>query len=176
MTYEDIWQKIKKMSLRNRKMLAYEMSLSLNSSPEGREAVGYIHPHYYIDAKSVHDILFYAPHSQLEIEDKEGKYYKALKELLEEDKEFHLRVKRHSWLPGLLNDKIEKHIIKDYISIRYKGEVRNVEYSISPSKDIAGERPHSLFITLKNGNEVVYKMTACNDKNGYEQMTFTKMG
>ena len=40
MTYEDIWQKIKRMGLRDRKQLALEMTLKgLN--------IGYVHPHYY---------------------------------------------------------------------------------------------------------------------------------
>jgi hypothetical protein len=44
MTYEEIWQKIKRMGQRDRKQLAYEMTLKgLN--------VGYVHPHYYFDAK-----------------------------------------------------------------------------------------------------------------------------
>lgn len=60
MTYEDIWQKIKSMSQRERKQLAYEMTLKgFNAS--------YIHPHYYFDAKAVHDILFYPPNSQKEL-------------------------------------------------------------------------------------------------------------
>lgn len=71
MTYEEIWQKIKDMSLRNRKLLAYEMTLKGFN-------VGYIHPHYHFDAKSVHDILFYPPNSQHEMKDKDGKNYKAL--------------------------------------------------------------------------------------------------
>ena len=37
MTYEEIWQKIKRMSQRNRRLLAYEMTL------KGFD-IGYIHP------------------------------------------------------------------------------------------------------------------------------------
>ena len=67
MTYEDIWQKVKRMRQRDRKQLAYEMTLKgLN--------VGYVHPHYYFDAKGVHTILFYPKGSQHEIDDKDGKY------------------------------------------------------------------------------------------------------
>ena len=76
MTYEEIWQKIKRMSQRNRRLLAYEMTL------KGFD-IGYIHPHYYFDAKTVHDILFYPTNSQHEIEDKDGTYYNALKNIIE---------------------------------------------------------------------------------------------
>lgn len=40
MTYEEIWKKIKGMSQRERRHLAYEMPL------KGFD-VGYIHPYYY---------------------------------------------------------------------------------------------------------------------------------
>ena len=53
MTYEEIWQKVKRMRQRDRKQLAYEMTL------KGLD-VGYIHPHYYFEAKGVHTILFYS--------------------------------------------------------------------------------------------------------------------
>lgn len=81
MGYEEIWQKIKSMSQQYRKMLAYEMTLKgIN--------VGYIHPHYYFDAKNVHDILFYPKHSQHEIDDKDDIYYQALKGIMEMIKRF----------------------------------------------------------------------------------------
>ena len=83
MTYEEVWQKIKCMSQRNRKLLACELSLSLNSSSEGKKTIGYIHPHYYFDAKAVHDILFYPTNSQHEVDDKNGTYYNALKRIIE---------------------------------------------------------------------------------------------
>ena len=55
------------MRLRDRKLLAYEMThKGLN--------VGYIHPHYYFDAKGVHTILFYPKGSQYETDDKDRKY------------------------------------------------------------------------------------------------------
>ena len=67
MTYEEIWQKVKRMRQRDRKQLASEMShKGLN--------VGYVHPHYYFDAKGVHTILFYSKGSQHEIDDKDVKY------------------------------------------------------------------------------------------------------
>lgn len=66
--YEDIWQMIMRMSQRGRKLLAYEMSLKGFN-------VAYIHPHYYFDAKAVHDILFYPSNSQREVEDKDGLHY-----------------------------------------------------------------------------------------------------
>lgn len=92
------------MSQRNRKLLACELSLSLNSSSGGKETIGYIHPHYYFDAKTVHDILFYPLDSLHEIEDKDGTYYKALKGIIEDDTEIHVRVKRYAWLPRFIND------------------------------------------------------------------------
>ena len=67
MTYEEIWQKIKSMSQRDRKLLAYEMTLKNFN-------VGYIHPRYYFDAKAVHDILFYPSDSQHETDDQDRKY------------------------------------------------------------------------------------------------------
>ncbi|MDD6516546.1 MAG: hypothetical protein PUF63_01350 [Prevotella sp.] len=67
MTYKDIWKKIKRMGQRDRKQLAYEMTLKdLN--------VGHVHPHYYFDAKGVHTIIFYPKGSQHEIDDKDVKY------------------------------------------------------------------------------------------------------
>lgn len=53
--------------------------------------VGYIHPLYYFNAKAIHDIVFYAPHKQWETEDKDGTYYNALKEIVENDKEIHIK-------------------------------------------------------------------------------------
>lgn len=167
MTYEEIWQKIKRMSQRNRRLLAYEMT------HRGIE-VGYIHPHYYFDAKAVHDILFYPSNSQHEIEDKNGTYYNALKEIVENDKEIHVQVKRYSGLPRIFNDWREGKIVKAYICSRVNEEYVNAWYKILPGKSLAGERPRSLFLTLSNGSEVVYKMTECSHKNGYELLTFSR--
>lgn len=167
MTYEEIWQKIKRMSQRNRRLLAYEMT------HRGIE-VGYIHPHYYFDAKAVHDILFYPSNSQHEIEDKNGTYYNALKEIVENDKEIHVQVKRYSGLPRIFNDWREGKIVKAYICSRVNEEYVNAWYKILPDKSLAGERPRSLFLTLSNGSEVVYKMTECSHKNGYELLTFSR--
>jgi len=162
MTYEEIWQKIKRMSQRNRRLLAYEMT------HRGIE-VGYIHPHYYFDAKAVHDILFYPSNSQHEIEDKNGTYYNALKEIVENDKEIHVQVKRYSGLPRIFNDWREGKIVKDYIYSRINEEYVNAWYRILPGDSLAGERPRSLFIMKKDGSEVVYRMTAAQGKD----MTFT---
>ena len=146
---------------------AYEMTLNDFN-------VGYIHPHYYFDAKTIHDIVFYAPHKQWETEDEDGTYYKALKEIVENDKEIHIRVKRHTWLPRFINDWREGKIVKDYICSRINEEYVNAWYKILPGKSLAGERPRSLFLTLSNGSEVVYKMTECSHKNGYELLTFSR--
>ena len=175
MTYEEIWQKIKRMSQRNLKLLACELSLSLNSSSEGKKTIGYIHPHYYFDAKAVHDILFYPSNSQHEIEDKDGTYYNALKEIVENDKEIHVRVKRFAWLPRFINDWREGKIVKEYICSRINEEYVNAWYKILPGRSLAGERSRSLFITLTGGMEITYKMTECSHKNGYEILTFSRI-
>jgi hypothetical protein len=167
MTYEEIWQKIKRMSQRNRRLLAYEMT------HRGIE-VGYIHPHYYFDAKAVHDILFYSTNSQHEVDDKNGTYYNALKEIVENDKEIHIKFKRCSCLLRLINDWCEGKIVKDYICSRINEEYVNAWYKILPGKNLAGERPRSLFLTRSNGSEIVYKMTECSHKNGYELLTFSR--
>lgn len=167
MTYEEIWQKIKRMSQRNRRLLAYEMTI------KGFD-IGYIHPHYYFDAKTVHDILFYPTNSQHEIEDKDGTYYNALKGIIEDDTEIHLRVKRYAWLPRIFNDWREGKIVKTYICLRVNEKYVNALYKILPGKSLAGERPRSLFLTMSDGSEVVYKMTECSHKNGYELLTFVQ--
>ena len=167
MTYEDIWQKIKSMSLQSRKMLAYEMTLKgIN--------VGYIHPHYYFDAKAVHDILFYPSDNQHEIDDRDGTYYNSLKEIIENNTEIHIKFKRCSCLPSFINDWREGKIVKDYICSRINEEYVNAWYKILPGRSLAGERPRSLFLTLSNGSEVVYKMTECSVKNCSEFLTFSR--
>ena len=167
MTYEEIWQKIKSMSQRDRKLLAYEMTLKNFN-------VGYIHPHYYFDAKAVHDILFYPSDSQHEIDDKDGTNYNALKRIIENDEEIHVRIKRYVWLPRFINDWRQGKIVKDYICSRINEEYVNAWYKILPGKSLAGERSRSLFITLTGGMEITYKMTECSHKNGYEFLTFSR--
>ena len=167
MIYEKVWQKIKCMSQRDRRLLAYEMTL------KGFD-IGYIHPHYYFDAKAVDDILFYPTNSQHEIEDKDGTYYNALKQIIENDKEIHIKFRRCSCLPRLINDWCEGKILKTYICSRVNEKYVNAWYKILPGKSLTGERPRSLFLTLSNGSEVVYKMTECSHKNGYELLTFSR--
>ena len=168
MTYEDIWQKIRRMSQHNRKHLAYEMTLvGLN--------VGYIHPHYYFDAKTVHDILYYPPDSQHEIEDKDGTYYNALKRIIENDEEIHVQVKRYSWLPRIINDWREGKIVKDYICSRINEEYVNAWYKILPGKSLVCELLHTLYFCLTHETEMLYKMIECSFKDGYEQVTFERM-
>ena len=169
MTYEEVWQKIKCMSQRDRRLLAYEMTLKDFD-------IGYIHPHYYFDAKAVHDILFYASNSQHEIEDKDGTYYNALKEIVENDKEIHIKFRRCSCLPRLINDYREGKIVKAYICSRINEKYVNAYYKVLFDKRITGDRSRSLFFTLPNGSEVVYKMTECSHKNGYELLTFSRTG
>ena len=169
MTYEEVWQKIKCMSQRDRRLLAYEMTF------KGFD-IGYIHPHYYFDAKAVHDILFYLSNSQHEVEDKDGTYYKVLKEIIEHDEEIHVHVKRYAWLPLIFNDWREGRFVKAYICSRLNDAYVNARYRILPGKSLAGERPRSLFITLTDGSELVYKMTECSVKNDYELLTFSRTG
>lgn len=167
MTYEEIWQKIKGMGQRERKLLAYEMALKGFN-------VGYIHPHYYFDAKGVHTILLYPKGSQHEIEDKNGTYYNALKEIVEDDKEIHVHIKRYAWLPRIINDWREGEIVKSYICSRYNGVWLNRWYRILPGKSLAGERPRSLFLWDPEENQIIYKMTECSNKGGKELLTFEK--
>ena len=167
MTYGEVWQKIKSMSQCDRRLLAYEMAL------KGFD-IGYIHPHYYFDAKAVHDILFYPSNSQHEIEDKDGTYYNALKRIIENDEEIHVQVKRFSWLPCIINDWREGKIVKDYICSRINEKYVNAYYKVLFDKRITGERSRSLFFTLPNGSEVVYKMTECSVKNCSEFLTFSR--
>ena len=167
MTHEEIWQKIKSMSQRDRRLLAYEITLKGFN-------VGYIHPHYYFDAKAVHDILFYPSHSQHEVEDNDGTYYNTLKDIIENDTEIHIKFRRYSCLPRFINDWREGKIVKTYICSRVNEKYVNAWYKILPGKNLAGERPRTLFLTLSNGSEVVYKMTECSHKNGYELLTFSR--
>lgn len=156
------------MRQRDRKHLAYEMTLKgLN--------VGYVHPHYYFDAKGVHTILFYPKGSQYETDDKDGTYYKTLKEIVENDEEIHVRVNRYVWLPRFINDWREGEIVKSYICSRYNGVWVNRWYRILPGKSLAGERPRSLFLSSQNRNQLVYKMTACHKNKHVLEMTFLKM-
>ena len=167
MTYEEVWQKVKNMSQRDRKQLAYEMTL------EGFH-VGYIHPHYYFDAKAVHDILFYPSNNQREVDDKGGTYYNALKNIIENDNEIHVRIKRYVWLPRFINDWREDKIVKAYICSRINEKYVNAYYKVLSDKRITGERSRTLFFTMSDGSEVIYKMTECSHKNGYELLRFSR--
>ena len=167
MEYEDIWRKVKDMSQRGRKMLAFEMTT------RGFD-VGYIHPHYYFDAKAVHDILFYPSDSQHEIEDKDGTYYNALKKIIENDEIIHLSVRRYSWLPRFVNDIHEAKIVKSYICSRLNDSFENAHYRILPGIALHGDIPRLLSIRLTNGIEITYKRTECSHKNGYELLTLSR--
>lgn len=156
------------MKKRERKHLAYEMTL------KGCD-VEYIYPHNYFDAKGIHTILFYPKGSQHEIEDKDGTYHNALKEIVENDKEIHVRVKRHGWMPRIINDWLEGEIVKSYICARYNGVWVNRWYRILPGKSIAGEHPRSLFLWDPEERQIIYKMTGCNTNNNVQEMTFSKM-
>lgn len=156
------------MSQLERKLLAFEMNT------RGFD-VGYIHPHYYFDAKGVHTILFYPKGSQYETDDKDGTYYNTLKEIVENDKEIHVRVKRYALFPRLINDWREGEIVKSYICSRYNGVWVNRWYRILPSKSLAGEHHRSLFLWDPDENQIIYKMTACNTNKNVHEMTFLKM-
>ena len=62
MEYEDIWKKLKAMSRRDRKQLAYEMT------PKGFN-VDNIIPHYYQEAKAIHGIEFFESHAKYPLSD-----------------------------------------------------------------------------------------------------------
>lgn len=174
MDYEEIWQRVKHMSLRDREQLAYEVSIVLKTSNEEGNIIGYVHPHYYFEAKAIHEILFYPPHSQKELEDKDGSCFKALKQVIEDDNEIHLQVKRYHWLPRIINDWRESKVVKSYITSRFNCEALSSWYQILPGKSLAGERPRSLFIWDGDGGEVFYKMTACRNVGNTEYLTFDK--
>ena len=148
-------------------MLAFEMTT------RGFD-VGDIHPHYYFDAKAVHDILFYPSDSQHEIEDKDGTYYNALKKIIENDEIIHLSVRRYSWLPRFVNDIHEAKIVKSYICSRLNDSFENAHYRILPGIALHGDIPRLLSIRLTNGIEITYKMTECSHKNGYELLTLSR--
>ena len=156
------------MSQRDRRLLAYEMT------HKGFN-IGYIHPHYYFDAKAVHDILFYPSNSQHEVEDNDGAYYNALKEIIENDNEIHVRIKRYVWLPRFINDWREGKIVKDYICSRINEEYVNAWYKILPGKSLVCELLHTLYFCLTHETEMLYKMIECSFKDGYEQVTFERM-
>lgn len=168
MEYEDIWKKLKAMSRRDRKQLAYEMI------PKGFN-VDNIIPHYYHEAKAIHDIEFFEPHAEYPLNDDDGKYYNAMKDILEDDSIVHIRFKRYCWLPRLINDWREGEVVKSYIGKRFTEDWPNRWYRILPGKTLAGERSRSLFIWQNEGTEVVYKMTECSHKNGYELLTFSRI-
>lgn len=169
MEFEEIWQKIKRMNHREREMLASEMQ-------QKGYNVGYIHPHYYFDAKAVHDILFYPPHQQHEIEDKDNEYYQALKKLLENDQNIHICFKRPKLLPRFINDYRESKIVREYICARHNEDIVNAWYRRLKSNNLDGGHPRSLFITKSNGSEVVYKMIGCKEDKGRLLLNFQKMG
>jgi hypothetical protein len=118
--------------------------------------------------------VFYAPHKQWETDDEDGTYYKALKEIVENDKVIHIRVKRYVCFSKFINNWREGKIVKTYISSRVNEKYVNAWYKILLGKSLAGERPCSLFITLTGGMEITYKMTGCSHKNGYELLTFSR--
>lgn len=90
------------------------------------------------------------------------------------DQEIHVRIKRYAWLPRFINDWREGKIVKTYICSRVNEKYVNAWYKILPGKNLAGERPRTLFLTLSNGSEVVYKMTESSHMNGYEYLTFVQ--
>lgn len=156
------------MSLWERKLLAFEMTT------RGFD-VGYIHPHYYFDAKSVHSILFYPQHNQHEVNDEKNEYYYALKNIIEHDEKIHLRIRRYSWLPRFVNDIHEAKIVKSYICSRLNDSFENAHYRILPGIALSGDRLRLLSIRLADGKEITYKMTECSHNNGYELLTFSRI-
>ncbi len=167
MDYDQIWMKVKRMSRRERALLACEMRLRHFN-------VGYIHPHYYFDGRSIHDILFYAPNCQREIQDGDFGCYNALKEIVEDDSIVRVCFKRHALLPRFINDLRESRTVRKYICARMNEEYVNAWYRILHGESLAGERPRSLFVTLGDGSEVVYKLTNYRSAGKMDVMTFER--
>lgn len=165
MDYFEVWQRIRDMKAWQRKQVAYELRLMGCN-------VGDIFPYRYPQQKSARFLEFFAPGEKKWEDDK---YYKELKQLLENDSVIHICVKRSHWLPRFINDWREGRIIKSFIKARIGDKHLNCYYRIMPGKELNGERPCLLQLRNGNGGEVVYKMTACNYKDGYEQMTSSKM-
>lgn len=94
---------------------------------------------------------------------------------MEDNREYKIRVKRFKWLPRFVNNYREGKVVKSYFKAYLGNEYVNAWYRILPGRSLAAHRPRSLFIWNGDGGEVVYKRTACTDKNGIEQMTFSKM-
>lgn len=92
------------------------------------------------------DILFYPSHSQHEVEDNDGTYYNTLKDIIENDTEIHIKFRRYSCLPRFINDWREGKIVKTYICSRVNEKYVNAWYKILPGKNLAGERPRTLFL------------------------------
>lgn len=159
MNHEELWQLIKGMRQWQRHQLAYGISSNGLS-------VGYIHPHYYFDARAVHDILFYPPHSQHEINGDYSVYFNALKTFIEDitsfqpSREISVCFKRYKWLPRFVNDFREGRVVRRYVCSLLQNRYVNAWYRILPGDSLAGDRPRSLFITLNDGSEVVYTMSS----------------
>lgn len=94
---------------------------------------------------------------------------------MEDNRKYKIQVKRFKWLPRLINDYREGKNVKSFFKAHLGNEYINAWYRILPVKALASERPRSLFLCDGDGAEVVYKMTACNYKDGYKQMTFERM-
>lgn len=164
---EEIWRKIKSMTKKDLKQLAYEIKLrGLN--------VEFINHNCSEEAKSIQRIEFFKPHDQYSINENNSKYFKVLKEILDNDNIIHIFLKRYNWLPRFVNDWREGEVVKSYIGKRFKEDWPNRWYRILSGKTIAGKRPRSLFLWLYEDKEVVYKMTECKNTNGVEEMTFEK--
>ncbi|MDT3387051.1 MAG: hypothetical protein LIR46_04710, partial [Bacteroidota bacterium] len=97
------------------------------------------------------------------------------REIVENDEEIHVRVKRYPWLPRFINDWREGEIVKSYIRSRYNDEWLNRWYRILPGKSLYGERQRSLFLWDPEENQIIYKMKACNTNKNVHVMTFLKM-
>ena len=73
---EEIWRKIKSMTKKDLKQLAYEIKLrGLN--------VEFINHNCSEEAKSIQRIEFFKPHDQYSINENNSKYFNVLKEILD---------------------------------------------------------------------------------------------
>lgn len=86
-----------------------------------------------------------------------------------------VRFKRYRWLPRLMNDFREGLAVKACFKSRLPAGYTHLYYRILQGRSLAGERPRSLFVTLNDGREMVYKLTSCKKEKHQEFLTFERM-
>lgn len=86
--------------------------------------------------------------------------------------DFQITVRRYKLLPRIINDYREGRIVRAYICSRLDGGYTDAWYRILPGKSLAGERPRSLFVSMNDGSEAVYKLTGIKTDGNTEVLTF----